>query len=161
MTVPALSLNFLPGFSHSALPLRAVLWMTSLKAHHCFHLPVREMTAYSSPLGNQVYLPRKSLFFSALYWSLCKILCKLVGSPFVPPLGREMHVHAHLGKKAGDFQALIAHFFWVTFSIGQGDSLSSSIKGCFKVASISFSTGLIYPFSLKMFQSFESLDFSC
>lgn len=73
------------------------------------------MTAYSSPLGNQVYLPRKSLFFSALYRSLCKILCKLVGSAFVPPLGREMHVHAHLGKKAGDFQALIAHFFSSNF----------------------------------------------
>lgn len=64
MTISDRSPNFLPGFSHSALPLRTVLWMTPLKAHHCFHLPARETTAYSSPLGNQVYLPRKSLHYS-------------------------------------------------------------------------------------------------
>jgi len=151
MTIPALSLNFLPGFSHSVLPLRAVFWMTSLKAHRCFHLPAREMAAYSFPLGNQVYLPRKSLFLVLCSGVFSKLSVCLLALPL-----------CHLWEEKYTFMLIYARkrvtfrlIFWVTFSVGQGDSLSSSVKGCFKVAPRSFSIGLLFPLQFQ----FESLDF--
>lgn len=107
MTVPAPFLNFLPGFSHSALPLRAVLWMTSLKAFIC----LRGKWLLTHPLWESEFTFQRNLFFSVLLCqSLWNFLHALVGCSFGPPPGRETHVPAHLSKIMGDFQALMAHF---------------------------------------------------
>lgn len=77
MTVPAPFLNFLPGFSHSALPWRAVLWMTSLKAFICLqgkclltHPLWESEFTFQRNLSSQYFVPESLEFSPCTCWLL-------------------------------------------------------------------------------------------